>query len=486
MTHLNRRKPINRNRQSGALTMFSAVLILILLTELILYATQVGIFEQRKSANELDQKQAFHTADSAIQVAKQFFAANVTKVSSDWLPTGSDPRWLPCGNLSGSGSDPCYGESIKALRDNTYYYSVDDGDTNILPLDPDNYSTSTGEKVTLYALLCMLEIDKTKDPIVQGCTTSTADQDSRYFMVTVLARGEGDCNNGADCRAEALVSEKIGSFSPGAGDGGPGAPLTARTAVPLSGTVEIVANPNGGGTGVPISSWVNASTTSSCALTGDAISPDSGSYTTCEAQEWYGVDIRPDDFKCPTNSCSCDPTQEKVLTYAQGADREMGPDIVQDPNFPCDVWQEFFAKTPEQVKDAIRTGGGEVLTDCSSLDENSEGVYWISGPECDLKTQIGSENNAVFLISAASNTKVSAGAELFGALMVTDAEDQDAQFTGNGNATIYGAAIMDAEMDNFNGTFQIVYVDVLAKLAFDIPLFGPVAGGWTDFHAHWR
>ena len=41
-------------------------------------------------------------------------------------------------------------------------------------------------------------------------------------------------------------------------------------------------------------------------------------------------------------------------------------------------------------------------------------------------------------------------------------------------------------MEHFNGTFQIVYVDVLVGGAFDIPLFGAIAGGWTDFHAAWR
>ena len=54
-------------KQKGAYTMFSAVLILILLTEMIIYAVQTGVFEQRKSANEMRQKEAFHIADSEFQ-----------------------------------------------------------------------------------------------------------------------------------------------------------------------------------------------------------------------------------------------------------------------------------------------------------------------------------------------------------------------------------------------------------------------------------
>jgi hypothetical protein len=164
----------------------------------------------------------------------------------------------------------------------------------------------------------------------------------------------------------------------------------------------------------------------------------------------------------------------------------MGVDIVIDPEFPCDLFEETFGMAWEDAKKLAASKPGHLLDDCSSLDENSEGFYWVSGPTCDLKDQVGSKDNAVLLVSAASNTKVSAGAELFGVLMVTDKEDPAADFTGNGNATIYGAAVMDAEMEHFNGTFQIVYVDSLIEQAYDSPLFGAVAGGWTDFHAAWR
>jgi hypothetical protein len=510
------RNPRHRSRQQGAITMFSAVLILVLLTEMVLYAVQVGVFETRKSSNEIKQKLAFHTADSAIQVAKQFLSANATLASSaivdkradgtdGWLAAGAE-RWQPCSAIAGTeGIHPCFGEPVAALRANTYYYSFDDPltDNDIdLPLDLDALSASTAERVRMHALLCMLDFDDSdENPTPTGCTLTPADdprnpkpgeQDFRYFLITLLARGEADCE-GTNCGAEALIAEKIGSFGPGGNNGGPGAPLTARTNVPLSGTVEVVPNPNGGGTGVPISSWVNARTGSpnlpgnSCVLDVEPISPISGSYATCEAQEWYGVDIRPEDYKCPGNTpCSCDKTKERLLTYAKGADRQMGIDIVPDPNFPCDLWEYSFGLTWQEVRELASEIPGHLLTDCSDLDENSDGLYWISGGSCALKDQIGGKDNPVLLISAAANTSVSAGAELFGVLFVTNKEVPAAKFTGNGTATIYGAAIMDAEMKNFNGTFQIVYVDNLADQVWDTPLFGAVAGGWTDFHRDWR
>lgn len=502
------RNPGNRGRQKGAITMFSAVLILILLTEMVFYAVQVGIFEQRKSGNEMLQKRAFHTADSGIQVAKQFMSAHSTLASSpieDQRADGADGwlsaaglRWQPCsGATTGTtGTHPCFGEPIADLRNGSYFYSFEDDATDNdfdLPLDPAALSASGTENVTLHALLCMLEVDRSLSPPVRGCTTDPDKQDRRYFIITLLARGQADCeSDGTNCGAEALIAEKIGSYGPGGNDGGSGAPLTARTSVPLGGTVEIVPNPNGGGVGVPISSWVNASTGPDasgldCSLGADPISPDSGSYATCEAHEWYGQDIRPDDYKCPTNTCSCDPSKDRMLTYAQGSDRQMGMDIVPDPNFPCDLWKYTFGKSWEEVRDDIDgMPGGRLLTDCSSLDASSEGVYWVSGPTCTLQDQVGGKDNPVLLISAAGNTRVNAGAEVFGILFVTDKEVSGAEFTGNGHATIYGAAIMDATMEHFNGTFQIVWVDNVVELVLETGLFGAVAGGWTDFHASWR
>lgn len=496
MKSLRLNNPVFRRGQKGAITMFSAILILILLTEMIIYAVQVGVFEQRKSSNEMRQKLAFHAADSALQQAKQFMLANSILTSSstiDLLPNGTDgwlapgaERWQPCSGVSGTkGTHPCFGEPVPALRSGTYFYEFNS--SNTLPLNPDVFSTSPNETVSMHALLCMLEIDRTQDPIVQGCTTDLAKQDNRYFMITLMARGEADCDNsGNNCRAEALVSEKIGSFGPGGGEGGPGVPLTARTNVPLSGTVEISPNPNAGGVGVPISSWVNART-DECALATDPISPNSGSYSTCERHEWYGVDKWPADYKCPTQNCSCNKNEDRLLTYASGNEREMGIDIVMDEDFPCDLWRYLFGIDKvdyELVKDMVPPANR--LTSCDSLDENSFGFFWVSGANCDMKTQVGSPLAPVFLISAASNTKVNAQASLFGVLMVTDVEDANAEFTGNGTATFYGAAVMDAVMEHFNGTFQVVYVDAVVNLATQTGSFGAVAGGWTDFHATWQ
>jgi hypothetical protein len=176
-----------------------------------------------------------------------------------------------------------------------------------------------------------------------------------------------------------------------------------------------------------------------------------------------------------------------LISYADGNERVLGIDIVPDDQFPCDLWKYSFGVDKadyELVKEWVpRTNW---LTDCSTLDENSVGPYWIEGTDCDLKDQVGSATNPVFLILVTEEVKINAGAEVFGVMFISNAAYPNAEFTGNGHGTVYGAVVMDAVMEHFNGTFQIVYLEDIIEQVVDRGAFGEVAGGWTDFHTTWR
>ena len=141
--------PTGRPRhQKGAVTMFSAILILILLTEMLIYAVQVGVFEQRKSGNEMRQKQAFHAAETGIQQAHAYILANALDLTFDgtdgWLSdtfvsAGGSGRWVKCPSLTGAGDHPCYGEPKDSgsdidLRGSSYFYSLDGANPSSIPL----------------------------------------------------------------------------------------------------------------------------------------------------------------------------------------------------------------------------------------------------------------------------------------------------------------------------------------------------------------
>jgi len=292
----------------------------------------------------------------------------------------------------------------------------------------------------------------------------------------MLGYGFSDCGNTSDvssCFGHATIAKPVANFKNLAGK--PVVPLTAKTTFPPTGNAELVPNPNAGGIGVPVSVWANnnASCGSGVAAVG------SGSWSTCELHEWYGVDDIPLDVACDQPSCSC--TQNEAISYSAGATTYQGIDIVADPNFPCDVF-EFYFNVPKSQYLVVKNSA-TVLSDCSSLDANSTGVFWISGDACHINTNtiIGSPESPIVLISAATLTKLNGGAVIYGVLYVFDGEDAGATLDSNGSNTIYGAVIVDATMGNYNGTFQVVYASAVLTNAAGISGLGTVSGGWRDF-----
>jgi hypothetical protein len=522
-------------RQRGAMTMFTAVLILILLTELVLYATQVGVFEQRKSANDARQKQAFHAAEAGLQNAKEFFLANVQFLSypgeNGWLDLGSGTeRWAACIEDPEFDFDdpdphhPCAGEGFpdteafadlrSSVEAGTYYYSFNDDlnpqeDDTLLPIDtmadedtdPDllDRLEPLGERVEVQALLCVLDLNRAAvppEPAVRGCIAAgdpIPEGEHIYFMLTLLAKGQAACADPGDpatCEAEALVAEKLGSFGPASGNGGPGVPLTARSAFPPTGNAEIVPNPNGGGPGVPISAWINGR------LEGDLCpgqevpyDPSGSSWSSCERHEWYGVDTLPEDYLCP-GSCACE-LSERRLTYADGGDQVIGIDIVVDDQFPCDLFKATFGvEKTEEAFNELKASVGIEIDDCGILDETSAGVYWMTGDTCQLNggTVVGSPEFPVFLVSAADTTTLNGGVNFFGVVYITDVLNAEPEFNALGTNTVYGALVADflEPPMTFGGDFELVYIDAIVQLASQSGGIGKVAGGWTDVSPIWR
>jgi hypothetical protein len=508
--------------------MFTAVLILILLTELIIFAVQVGVFEQRKSSNEARYKEAFHVAESGLQHAMEYFLANSIFIASQeidllsdgtdgWLAALDNP-WRPCASAAvdigpgQSGEHPCYGESGldiddgSLLRDDIFYF-VNDPDVAAaaeqdqhwqLPINDDLKAiiANSSQDVSVYALLCVLDVDREQDTPIRGCISDLAAEnfDERFFLVTLMARGQADCETNGDgdpvnCKAQALITEKVGSYGPGAGDGGPAVPLTTRSNFPPGGTGEIVTSPNASGVGVAVSAWLNGN--SEC--TGQAIvDPAGSSWATCERHEWYETDAFPEDMACPTAQCSCG-ADERRLSYRDGGEENLNFDLVVDPGFPCDLFYSTFGVSGDATDEdpppwQLIKDQATVIDDCSILDEDSFGLYWATGSECKIasNTRIGTAKKPVFLVSAASTTSLVGGAELFGVLFVTDVEDPAAELASSGTNTIYGAAIVDGSLDKYTGTFQIVYIDSVVGLATETGRFGAVTGGWSDFPADWR
>jgi len=491
-----------RRKQSGMLTTFTGVMILVLLALMMVFATQLGVFDQRISASDMHYKRAFHSAESGIQQAKEYFLANSIILASNetdllangadgWLSAGAE-RWQKCSDagldqITGKKSHPCFGEPNSDRRELVYYYSF--ANTTEVPVNTDTLIPGGAEDVTVHALLCMLDIDYDSGTPVQGlgCSTNTTDPsaagyvDGSHYMITILARGGADCVNGASCKAEALVREQVSNFGGTAGGQSPSVPLTTKSTFPPSGSAEIVPNPNSGGVGVPVSVWMNANT--SCSASASVIDPSSGSWATCEAHEWYGVDALPEDYTC-TGTCSC--SQAESISYTHGNVDTLGIDLVQDPDFPCDLFKFYFG-VPRSDYLTVK-GFAKVLSDCSTLGPNSTGIFWISGAECRINsnTTVGGPKTPVLLISAATVTRLNGGAKIYGVLYISDTEQANATLYSNGTNTVYGQTIVDATLGSYQGTFQVVYNEFAVSRGAGTGGLGSVIGGWSDIHPVWE
>lgn len=507
---------LSKSRQAGGLTIFTAVFVLILMTLMLLYASRVGLFEQRVSANDVRQKSAFQAAEAGVDYALEYLLAANLRIISSKLSAAPDgagndpvtfrPGWFSAGNAlwiacpdAPAATHPCGGD-IAAGGTGSFYF--DDPDTttvgafDTLPLDADILDgLPAGTEIRVTAVICPRTLS---DPTCLGAAGLPAPEDEATtpakFAIWLLAYGYSDCNDDDadgtidipdECRGRANIAEPFGTIENF--KGAPTVPLVSKNSLPASGTAEVVPNPNGGGLGVPLSIWANERAADCPPLNPDGTEGTSvevsGSFKTCEMQEWYGVDAMPADGKCDQPNCQCDYPGPEPISYRQAGNTIIGMDVISDAVFPCDLF-EFYFGYPSAQYQAVKANA-TVINDCAVLNEESAGFYWFSGDTCNLG-DVGTINNSVMLVSAAEvTTVINANSEFFGILYLSDVEDtdNDADFKPGGGATVYGAVIVDVVFNTsgLGGTFRVVYNEAGVLGAGGAGALGGLSGGWHDF-----
>ena len=476
--------------QEGGLTIFSAVVLLALLLLMLVYSTRIQQAEQHVSANEYRQKIAFHAAESASDQVVEYILANSARVLSadpDALPDGAGGTrpgwfdatagvWAPC-PANAAADHPCGGDVPAGNLAASYFFddpaTTGTGQFDTLPVNLGMLPAESTARVS--AVLCQVDFDNP----VGGCMLApTAGDDVSHssFLITVLSYGYADCTDLTDtdtCLVSATVAQPVSNHY--VTRGSPPVPLTARTTFPPTGTVEVVPNPNAGGVGVPVSVWANANAACS---SGEA-TLGSGDWATCEYHEWYETDEIPADMACAMPSCNC--SNSEAISYTVGTADVLGIDMLEDTNFPCDLFAFFFG-VPKSQYQAVKAAA-KVIADCDGLDSESHGIYWVSGAECRLDgtNVVGSPRLPVMLISAARTTTFTGDNNIFGMVFITDAEHPDAEWNASGTNIVYGSVIIDAFLDSFVGTFKVIYNAKASMLAAGTSGIGTLSGGWRDF-----
>ncbi len=492
--------------QRGA-ALLIVVLVLLIMSVMLLFNARVTSVEQAVSGNDRRAKLSHHAAEAGINHAFKYFTRNVRAISSvesdGWLtPSGAEQHWVAC-----SANDtalPCLAASLEAdgradgfNRENVYYYvqdaSAQEFNTS-LPLDalvteyddsdPPVAIDSTDYQVQ--ALLCVIKYDPNEyqsgvEDSYAKCDTS-GQPTGIHFAIRVISTGVSD-----DGSSQAVIMRTLANVEPGGGP--PPVPIMSFNSVAPNGTINVVANPNAGGIGVPTSIWSRNYVYIE--------ESGAGSVATCELEEF--LNSRAESFwrtwvddqgvayeTC--DSCSCpDKVSQGALSHTQSteAPRKFFDVVDEDPAYPNDIFEYYFgvARTEYQL---VRDAADEILADCSTIDTTSKGLVWIDG-YCDLSgAEAGSATGPLALVTT-GGVKLNSNSIFYGVLVISDPtlppEEQAVDAIPaslNGGPIIYGAIMTDPGADIFNGGFTVVYIEDIVNKIHPLIVLGNLSGSWSD------
>jgi len=389
----------------GQATLTGVMVLLILTALLILIVARFTVSAVKTTEADYRVREAQNVAEAGVAYGIAYLHANRARVNSTdaggWMLAGS-VRWSPC-----SGSDtaiPC-GNGVAPLysTETLKYANV----ANIV-------QPANGAGYTLHYL-----------------TTAVGGGVAVSPGITVIAEGQS-----ADGTARALVRQGVRAY--GLFRRVPPAPIVSQGNVNLSGNLNIWANPDGRGAGLPLSIWASGT----AALDG-ATKTCSGAYSVCPP----------------------------ILSSKTNTDADV---LASDPAFPADLFDYFFDITAvgiDQFRNSVTS-----LGNCSTIAAQSSGVYWIAG-DCDLSsvgTDIGTEANPLVLI-VDGDFRFGGNVTLTGVVYIRG--------TGNiqltGSPVLRGALVGEQGINVGAGTVDIVY----SRLVLDNA--NKLGGGYVRQPAAW-
>jgi hypothetical protein len=343
---------VPHSRQDGA-ALLVAVVLLALASVILLLGLNVGVFESRSTGNDLRAKMVNQVAEAGLSQGFEF----LIRQHADWIE--DDSKWELCG--ASDTKFPC-GAVPAAVRGTMYRYKgaagsivdVDDNlDAYMLPLNGKLATTGQGYTVAygVAPVICRVAKPVAGDTSIKCSTDPVTTSKQRIGTFISVARIPGES-------ARATVTQTVGSYSLLAN--GPNVPpILASGSVDLTGTLQIVTNPNAGGTGVPVSIWTRK----------DVVKH--GTPNTCFADEffrygnkhgsaaWTGTTTKTvvcDDCECAGDkSLSFDKSGNAVdegidildidgNTTSPSRTGEVNLDVRPEFNeFPCDLFEYIFS-----------------------------------------------------------------------------------------------------------------------------------------------
>jgi hypothetical protein len=527
------RSPPTRFQRGTVLVV--AIVLLLIVSLATLLAMTVGVFEQRTTGSDLRAKMVHNITESAVGQGLEYLNANraLLPVPGANVAVGT---WQLCD--ANDQTFPC-GVAPDAHRATMYRFvggegNVGDFSRRFLPLG-DSPVPPIGEgfefEIGVGVLLCRVEALGTldpDDPIPPAVCTTNPENATATSSITMVGLGSipGE-GSSATVVQNVGVARLIGNL--------PEAPsILASGSVNLTGTLDVVTNPNSAGTGVPVSVWTRMDVSKA------------GAPRTCYLEEWIrdgGTSDSPryiDDtavIRCDT--CGC-PTDGSLSYDFSGNTQSEGIDIldidgdegvnrdVRREEFPCDLFEYVFGVpawedripgtgptdpefnfcetalyTPDPVSGAdirvdqlfLRENARQIIAngdDCNTLGPNSSGLVWVQAAAnpstCVNGRTIGSAQAPVLLVLD-GGVEIRGGT-FFGLLFLRALEDRLSPTTGgsaslqiNGNVTVYGSVVLQGSSATANGNAAVVYQTAIMQALLENPdfvNFTGIPGGWSD------
>lgn len=453
----------SRHRQRGVAALAIALLIVVIATAVTVGVAQIAVGDQKSIANELRSRQAGSMAELALErgilYLRQRKSAGAVGAMGSWTACASASTALPCGD----GERNLFGSEWTAIG----------------PLDSTTLALSS-EKLA------------PTGPAISGFF-------SVYYVARRASAGSAAPGNGVyhvivrglseDSGATALVRKAM-IFTPFLARA-PDSPLIAAGTIGITGTLSIVANPNGGGTGVPLSSWSGANTSlhgamQSCHIT-EYLSTDS---TTTTQTDDNGHSL----VLCPSCECPNDSDLQLSNDGREGIDildvdqavnggpssTDVNPDSAY---FPSDVFEYIFG-VPQTQYQTIKDNAQQIAS-CDSLGPSSHGLFWIAGAcEIPSNTVVGSFAAPVLLVIEDGSFRMNANSTFIG-LLFAFANAGSVSVTINGGPTLVGALVSNQNIDLGNGNYTARYdrqtLENLGNGGSNPPgLLSIIPGSWTD------
>lgn len=193
---------------------------------------------------------------------------------------------------------------------------------------------------------------------------------------------------------------------------------------------------------------------------------------------------------CPTSHPDC-LTDDNLFEFIFGKDVTNGDTTVVQTN--CTGIQAAFDPGGTNPGDcevkALQDLNFKPISDCSVLDANSSGLYYVTGT-CDLKTAatvVGSPDHPVILV-ANNDTTFGHVDDFFGMVFIRSAPSSGvlngATISGNASGKFFGSIVVEGSASHLNGTMDLVYMDTSAGNPND-PLpettrFARLPNSWLD------